>query len=494
MGGRNLAGVFGYDLLLAASVLFYAGVIAFYLRHPAAAFWHPVTIYLGFHGVVFVLRPILARIFDYELLYRYAQFDPSVADKINTILAANLALAVFAFVALWTSREPLEPHFDRQREALRTALQVPVVLVGVLLAPLAFYALIDQWTARATDDFATTLDVASGISYYSRGSGWVASANLMGAPLCALFAWAFRFRWWTLVPFAAFAVLQGGTGGRGALVVAALAIVILYLVERRRRWPDWRSVAIIGVIFVAFTTIVADRGKAIREVFIEDRAYISGGQYETKPLEHMDFGNLEYTEFMVHTVPQRTGTYDYFAHTLQIFTEPIPRALWADKPLGSPVKLFDLPDYGRPYGFTYAIPGIGWMSLGFPGVAIQAALFGLLYGWVHLMLVRRRASPFALLAYALMVAPTIVTFRDGTLLTIVRVLPFYMGPVLLLYGIARAGGIVDPLRWHVGARRSADHKPILQTPAPATSRAARARGAGRATPAARRRALAAAER
>ena len=180
----------------------------------------------------------------------------------------------------------------------------------------------------------------------------------------------------------------------------------------------------------------------------------------------MDFANLEYFEYIVHAVPQRTGTYDYFAHMLQIATEPIPRALWPDKPAGSPVQLFSLWDYGKPIGMTASLPGMGWMSLGYAGVAIQALIFALLFGYAYRALLLRRGGPVARLGYALVIGASLIGFRDGTLLTLVRLVPFYFGPLLLALLLAR-----------LAAERAA---PVRLEPA-----------AARQTPAERRRALAA---
>ena len=228
-----------------------------------------------------------------------------------------------------------------------------------------------------------------------------------------------------------------GSGGRGAFVFAATAIAIIFLLERGRRWFDPR-VAGLGILAVlVFNAVVIDRGQSLRSMLGSD---LDGGYttaHDLDPLEHMDFANLEYFEYIVYAVPQRTGSWDYFAHNLQIFTEPVPRSLWPDKPIGSPVKFFELWDYGTPIGMTISLPGAGWMSFGYVGIAIYAALFAWLYGAIYARLLGRSATPVAMLAYALLAATTIVVFRDGILLTLLRQLPFYFGPFLLVLLFAR---------------------------------------------------------
>lgn len=424
-----------YDILLAAGVVLFAGVVWLYLRHPASSFYHPLTIYLAMHGIVFTLRPILARLYDYRALYASTQFQPSVSDKITVLLAADLALIVFALVSLRVAREPVAAG-PAQRTLHRDHLWVPFLIVSALVAPVAIYASITEWLEAATNSTTMVIDRYTGVNYNTTANGWFGASQLALVPLVAIFAWLTRFRWYSFAPFAAFFLLRAGTGGRGPIVIATVAIVILYLLDRKRRWPEWRSFLLIVVAALAFNAIVADRGKAVRELFIADKAYQPHQTSDIKPFEHMDFANLEYFEFAVYAIPQRSGTYDYFLHNLQIFTEPIPRIWWRDKPLGPPIAMYQLPDYGRPYGFTYSIAGVGWMAWGWPGVAIQAAIFALIFAGFHRRLATRRRTPVYTLVFAMMIASAVVSYRDGTLLTVVRVIPFYLGPIAAMWALS----------------------------------------------------------
>jgi len=152
-----------------------------------------------------------------------------------------------------------------------------------------------------------------------------------------------------------------------------------------------------------------------------------------KPLETMDLANLEFFEFLVWAIPQRTGTYDYFIHQLQVFTEPIPRALWAGKPVGPPIRMFNLYRYGVPLGATTSVPGAGWHGFGYVGVVIWSAFFALIYAVPYRMFARSSAGPLATAAYMVLVATSIVAYRDGGPMTILKALQFYFVPVLALW-------------------------------------------------------------
>nr|WP_282098636.1 O-antigen polymerase [Qipengyuania proteolytica] len=254
-------------------------------------------------------------------------------------------------------------------------------------------------------------------------------------PIAVLAVWLARFRWPGWLVFLVASVLMLGSGGRGTFIFACAAVGFLFLIERRRNWFDWRLMLLAATSLIAFNAVVSDRGASVRGMLGGGETDVYSAKYDLDPLEHMDFAGMEYFEYIVYAVPQRTGSYDYFAHNLQILTEPIPRVLWEGKPIGSPVQFFKLWDYGTPIGMTISMPGAGWMSLGYLGIVIQAAIFALLYGWIYQRLMMRTESAFARLLFALLVATSIVVFRDGIMLTFVRQLPFYIGPLAIVWAI-----------------------------------------------------------
>ena len=59
-----------YEFLLLASVVLLVFVTIVYLRHPAASIAHPASFYLAFHAFIFVLRPIVARWYEFDFVYQ----------------------------------------------------------------------------------------------------------------------------------------------------------------------------------------------------------------------------------------------------------------------------------------------------------------------------------------------------------------------------------------------------------------------------------------
>ncbi|MBX7513483.1 oligosaccharide repeat unit polymerase [Qipengyuania sp. GH38] len=426
-----------YDFLLLASFLTFLATSVFYLRHPSACIMHPATFYLAFHGLVFAFRPILARVYDFGFVYRLYDFQPSMSDKITVILATNLAMIVFVAASLYVApRLPVALEPDRF-EAARASMKRPVLAVCALLAPFAIWSQLGNWQRQADNYGSMIRDLSTGAAINTDAIGWFTDAALILAPITVLLIWLAKFRWWSWGLFLAFVVLQGGGGTRGPIIYTAVAIGILALLEYRRRWVDWRAAGLAVLAILTFNQIVTDRGASLRGLAGQAGEADYATNFELSPFEGMDFANLEYFEYIVYAVPQRTGTYDYFASNLQIFTEPVPRVFWKDKPVGSPVQYFSLWDYGTPIGMTASLPGQGWMALGYLGVAIQALFFALLYSVALRFLLGSRATPLRQILYALIIATAINVFRDGTIVTFARQAPFYIGPFLMVLMLKR---------------------------------------------------------
>lgn len=426
-----------YDFLLLTSLVVFIGTGIAYMRHPAASLAHPASFYLAFHGFIFVFRPLVARWYEFDFVYRLYEFQPSLENKITVILGANLAMLVFVLASLAIGSKPALRTPVWRFEEIRQRMLWPILTAVGLLTPFALISQFANWSRRANHFEAMVRDASTGNLVNIQGNGWFTDAALMMAPMAVMIVWLSRYRWWGWLYFAGFAFAQAGTGSRHALIFAVAAVAICWLLEKGRKWFDWRAVVLVLASLLAFNQLVIDRGGAVRTLVSDDlgESYIAEGELD--PLEHMDFANLEYFEYIVYAVPEKTGTWDYFAHTLQIFTEPIPRALWSEKPVGSPIKHFSLWDYGQPIGMTASLPGIGWMSLGYPGIVIQALIFAAIFGLAYKFLLTMRGGPLARLAYALVISMTVLGFRDGTLLTLVRTAPFYFGPFLLALAFAR---------------------------------------------------------
>jgi len=426
-----------YEFMLALSVVVLLGVCVWYARHPAASIFHPLTFYLMFHALVFVVRPIFAWVYDFHALYDAIQFQPTMAQKITVLICTNLGLVVFSAVTLAVANEPIRFKQSLAQNQERDILLKPFLIAAIPIAALGMWALSSalQFKVNGNMDDIRVIDQRTGAGHLVGVSGYFISLPLMLGPLVAIIAFLGRFRLPAMLPFLAFALLKLGTGGRGPVVAAAVMIMLFYLYDRRRNWPGLPILATALFSWSIFSAIGADRGAGIREAIgmQEESTVRLRTQAEGKPLENMDLANMEFFEFLVWAIPQRTGTYDYFIHQLQIFTEPIPRALWPGKPVGPPIPMFNLYRYGVPLGATTSVPGAGWHGLGYVGVVIWSAFFAMLYAVPYRMFARSNAGTLATAAYMILVATSIVAYRDGGPMTILKALQFYFIPVIALW-------------------------------------------------------------
>lgn len=458
-----------YLVVLVASLMIFCGVTAVYLRSGYFSLFHPFTIYSAFHGLVFVFRPFLSVWLEYEAIYRAYQFTPSMSDKITVIAAATVGYLSFAFfcfrhgaVAMRFRADPLLVI-----ERNRLARYFPWVLA--ICGPFAVWSLYALYQAAADFNMLRDMgrDAATGVIYNTRGSGYFAEAQMMLVPLTALCAWLFRFRLVALLPLIAFVIVRAATGGRGPFVAALFAAGLLFLYEQRRRFPTPRVAMSLAVAAALFAAIGNDRGQTVRAWFGEDTDIRVQGDASLRFMEGMDFANLEFFEYVVYVVPQRSQTYGYFNDVLQVFTEPVPRVLWKDKPFGAPFERFSMFDYGFPVGYTRSLPGNGWYALGWLGVIITCGVWGYLLGLIYRKFVEGPQSTYHVAAYMVFLPILIVAYRDGMMVTVFRQGIFFAAPILLWIWLARSFNA--PLAADMRAQLARRQRQTIQsshTPAP----------------------------
>ena len=424
-----------YPLALAATWLVFLLAILYYSRKSQASVFHPFTFFLIYHFILYVLRPTIVYIFDYRLLYDVYHFTPSLSDKLTVLLSVNLSLLTFAVASLSFGNGSYaelskKPRFIENRSKYFW----PMIVCWALIAPIAIYSLIYtiRWSTVGT--FNMVFDKDAGTYINTTGNGYLTDAKTLLVPLVVATAWIGRYNWKYLLPLAAFVTFQSFTGLRWPIVVSLFAIMLLYLYDSRVRWFKMVFVMPLFALWLLFSVLSLDRGSYFRQaVGLSSGDIYSNRIQENKLrfLESMDYGNLEFFELVVYAVPQRTGSYDYFAEQLQVLTEPIPRVLWKDKPKGAPVKFFRLDDYIPVFSFTKSVAGAGWYGLGYFGVVLWSGFFGIVYGLAYSKF-RRARTEIAVLAYFIFLALAMQLLRDGLLVSMVKMGGFTILPIFLM--------------------------------------------------------------
>ena len=396
---------------------------------------------MAFHGLVFVFRPLLVWLRDYGLIYEIYRFTPSPGDKITALVASSFGLVCFAYFALRSGGVAMRFKQDVFVEAERERLKSALIWVLAICVPIGAYSMLRLYLGIESGEgyVGMVRDKATGVFVNTTGNGYLWEAQLMLASCGAIVAWIFRFRLLAVMPLAVFVVFRAGSGGRGPFVTAMVTAALLYFYERKVKFPGLKILLFAAVLLAGFSLVGEDRGRSIRTVVIgsQEHARETVSTYSDNFMEGMDFANLEFFEYLVYVVPQRSGTYDYFLENLQLFTEPIPRVLWHGKPVGAPIKRIMLFDYGTPHGMTKSLPGQGWFFLGWFGVAIWCSLWGYGLGWLYRRFVEGPQNSLHVAAYMIFLPIMVVAYRDGTILTIFRQSIFFLAPIVVWLFFAR---------------------------------------------------------
>lgn len=420
------------DATLALQVTLWLFLIWYFIRRSDAAIYHPLALYLIFHGIVFVLRPLLVYTLNFESQWSYLQYYPTETESILTLIVSSVGLIAFYGTVL-SQKQIASPELIRRKVSIRRPEINALFLSWLLLGPVALYSLI--FTIEGTQfnvEGKVQMEVVGGISIFVNTTGYIVDAKNMLITLVVLTAYVGRYKWWSLVPLAIFVGYRAFLGwGRWAMVIAMLSVFFLYLWEHNRKWPGKWMLIISIFILGLFTTIGGNRDII--------RSWITDGVLQTSVAEHdawyekldgPDFANFDYLAYVIRTVPGLTQTYTYGTQYLQLFTEPIPRVLWENKPVGSPVKLLDLNDYGNFEYRTTTLVGDGWLSGGWTGMILTMAFAGLALGRLFAWFSKSQWSDNRSVLYLISAPALIILYRDGGI-SIMKIWLFVLVPFAL---------------------------------------------------------------
>lgn len=399
------------NLALIVQVLVWFLVLEVYLVSGQSSIFHPLTFYLGFHLLVFVIRPLCVHLLHFDTVLNYMLIDPPESVFIRALFISSFALLVFSATVLLVGRA--KPGAPLPRASDFTSPQMAsLALTSLLLAPLAAYSILAARSGLVSGENRGAVYVMTGVSGYT-----AEAQNMIGPLLCAWLA-ATRFKWQGIAPLAIFIGYRAYCGwSRWTIILLFVALAMVYAWQKRIRWlPVW-AVVLALPIYMLFNNLGRNRD------FIGDflngtpSQVASTGENLTEKLKQkydvQEFANYDYLVYVVRAVPNLSETYTYGTQYLQLFTEPIPRKLWPDKPIGAPVSLVPLGAYGNFMGLTVSLPGDGWLSGGYLGVLITMGLAGAFFGFAHKWFWDYHANNFVALFYLMGLSTSIQWFRDG---------------------------------------------------------------------------------
>jgi hypothetical protein len=411
-----------------------------FLKREEASIFHPLALYIAFHSIVFVIRPLLVYFFDFTLEWYFIGFYPTDEQFTKTLLISNLGFVVFAVAATHSKIIDIR-EFGPESYTFTRCDKLSLAISWVILAPVVIYSIIFTFEGVTFGTEGNVqMELAGGISIFTNTTGYIVFARDMLIGLNLLTIFIFRYRWWSFSPFIVFLLYRFFMGWeRWTIVVSTLSIIFLFLWERGLRWPTRRiCLALIMLLFIFI--VIGQNRDFIRNIPTEgfsQKSFFDDRDLSEK-LDTPDFANFDFLCFILNVVPERSNTYTYGTQYLQLFTEPIPRILWKNKPVGSPINLINLNDYGNFSPRTASLVGDGWMSGGLIGVILTMGISGIIlsgiYKWFVMGNGLLRKMP---LLYFIFLAMTVQFFRDGGI-NIFKFLLFSFFPILLWITIRMA--------------------------------------------------------
>jgi hypothetical protein len=421
------------EIAIYAQVLVWLLFVGVFFTSGQASIFHPITWYLAFHGLVFVLRPILVHYFHFDSVWIYMRLAPEPEDFIRTLAVSSLGLAVLFTTCLGVGRTR-SGFPGGSPPAFAPAQNSALILMTIVLLPIIAYSI-----RAAGGDTGGELQ-ANGVYILTKTTGYVLDAQFMLAPLLCLWLLKTRFHWLNLVPILIYIGYRSWCGwARWTILLFFLTLLLQYCWYYRLRWlPVWTLVAALPIL-VLFNMLGHNRGILqgyLKEGTLEGEQFnptlgMSAEEKRKQNLDTQDFANFDYLEAVVSIVPKRTGMFTYGCQYLQLFTEPIPRILWPGKPAGAPVAFFNLNQYANFMGLTVSLVGDGWMNGGWFGVVITLGIAGLILGLAHRSFWARSNLPIPSMLFITFLGVSPNWFRDGGI-SVFKFLMFTWLPLLLL--------------------------------------------------------------
>ncbi len=395
------------DLLLQWSI---AAAIALVLAlRRKLTLLHAPTWYLGFHVLAYCLRPTLLHVLGIDGAWSHLGLRDDPEGLRHALWVSSAALAVFttAYLAVTWRAEAVRPAIPVALDASeRRALAITWAL---LAPPVALVFLVIRDTAAPA---AVLFDFP----------------GVLLAP-AALLILAARWRWWSFMPLAVWIWArweQLTPDARVGLILTSAAwIVVLALWTLGRPWPSVLVlVTATAGVAVAFATDWATLGARWTSE-LETPPIAAGEPIWKKRLQHPSLAYTESLTAVRRLVPARTGE---FSHGAQHLAWLLDAGGAAPTQAGTTRGL--LRRHGKFNRMPLPLVAEGWVSGGWLGVGITAALAGLLLGGVFLAFSRRQDDPGAAVLLALALAWALPWFTHGGE-AILRMLPLAVASLAL---------------------------------------------------------------
>ena len=396
-------------------IFFLLSFYFFYKRLGDTLFVSPLIIFFIFHFIAFILKPLLILNFSFFNVYNYIGFQKEEYNFIKTIF-----ISLVGFISFLIGFSIFIKNRDLQKNILinlkfkkyksDTFDRKIFILLSVFIMPIGILSLNELYQMHSRMSISNIY----GIRVFVNTTGYYIYANIALGSLFLLFAYLRNFSVFSLIPLIIYIYFRFDFGwNRSSFIIILFALGILYF------FYNVNKKKLIFIFFIFLLAIFQFTGR-------------SRGELSFYQFDSLDLSNFESLSFIIKNVPYNTGSLTYFTQYLQLFTEPIPRILWENKPIGAPIKYFNLMDYGNVTGLTNSLIGDGWMSFKYIGVIFMLFFTGYICGKIHINLLKNITNNLYLFLYSVNVPLLIFWFRDGGIL-VLKIFLFYSMPIIVWY-------------------------------------------------------------
>ena len=367
------------------------------------SFWHPLAMYLIFHGYTVTWRTWQLVGGALPLYSKQPQFDSITPEELSrAILFSDFALAAFLTGSWWAhklwQKKSLEPI---ERRVINPAI---FIIVAAVCLPVGFYVFFAIRGGTFDDNVFTQT------SYFQVMAMWP-----IGCLTMLIFFYGFRLV--LLVPTAVYLALVGTQGYHRFMLLLPLLFLAIYVIQRSRRlWPSLPMFLAGACLLLVFPKLKSigqairydDRREALRLV---TEAFVAPESYEEAVTNELFLDQYAGALSLVDDVGSvyKGSTY------LAALTLPIPRVLWQNKPrLGDHIIEVSTPR--RPYnleGRIITYIGESYFNFRHLGIVMIPLFLGFgLTAWC----LRATSGPFLRLGryfYCACAISFLQLFRDG---------------------------------------------------------------------------------
>lgn len=378
-------------------------IVAVMLLVRRGAFWHPLTMYLLFHGYTVTWRAWQLVAGAPPLYYGQPEREVITSDElVRAVIYSDLALIAFA-AGCWWGYKVADSRSQRPVER-RPINRTVIFLVCLFCLPAGVTAFLSIQAGNFSDNFFTQTQ------YFAVMAMWPFGC------LSLLIA-AYGFRTVLVVPLGLYLFVVGTQGYHRHMLLLPLIFLTCYFLQGRdRRWPNVALLVAAACLLLIFPRL-KQIGRAYQAGDNQEALHLVTEAFVTKSSYEEAVSNEQFLDQMAGAISLVDDAEVVFKGRtyLAVLTLPVPRTVWKGKPgLADHLEVISTPL--RPFiaeGRIITYTGEAYFNFRLAGVLLAPLLLAyVLTVWC----MRATAGPmdrFGRYVYCVFVMSFLQLYRDG---------------------------------------------------------------------------------